>query len=1082
MFNNIFPLDIFPQGSLTSSVITTVWVGVFVVAFFNLRLGWVLSGLVVPGYIAPLIIMKPWSAGVIFVEAIVTFLIVRFLSDHLSRYGLWSSLFGRDRFFALVLASVIVRLIFDSWLLPLTGAWLESQWQIHFDYRNNLYSFGLIIIALIANLFWKTGFWRGSIPIIVTIGITYFIIRYVLMTLTNFTVSNLGYMYEDIASSVLASPKAYIILITSAFIASRMNLRYGWDYNGILLPSLIALQWYQPVKVLTSFIEAFVILSVAILVLRTPIFANSNIEGARKLLLFFNIGFIYKLILGYAVVWWFPETKVTDTYAFGYLLATLMAIKMHDKDIAARLTRATLQTSLTSVVIASAIGFSLTLLPTWNSSTDLTTISQHHTIKEISSEHLIDIIKKDKIEMYRYRGVTGVIAPLPGETETFHNALKLLLDFSQTRNEHVLLKAAALLSEVNYQIIRINKRYLYLREKQPSRGWGIYVLDPQSPNSLVVEAPAPLEERGTLEAATLLFDLSQARGLAIANARRSANADGSADVLRNPKSFYHNFHRALSRRDVLQVRGYTNERVRVLAGLRRDLSQIELPEPESALWVRASLPPSLDLVMLKNLTQNFRIEWNDAPFTNLQRETTREGFAELILNRDTIRRLMARASTDTQALNIQVSSQRIDGHLQQWLLHSKGNIAERGSNLYQAPQTWELLFFDEEILAPLWRVIESEYNEGMWSTEGENELNSISSSAAILGYQLVQYRHATSGNDYLILAESENSAQRRYWGTLVFRLGESQNYMIQVPRPLYETSSFEFGVSLFERVKANTLLIAGAHPLANLDGSADVVNITHATSLLTLAGQVLLRETNDAAMLVIQSRAYGHRRDSPSPNADMLVAIRDGEKEIANVTPLVGNLLSILQRDHLKFRLVDGSIETAGYEIGTNPQAMSLNATRNKEFVMLWGSPQARSSFRQQSEKRQEAAHFSALNISSHEIDLSRYVAQHQQNASGRPDKGLLAKLQQYQRDQNIVSLRALQNHWPHYHYQRIIDRDSQQSFLAVFEGTQIVLVANLAPRNFDQSMSVAKANFDTEKLQRFIDARMALLYFREGA
>ena len=35
-------LSLFPEGSLSGSVVTTVWVGVLVVAFFNLRLGWVL--------------------------------------------------------------------------------------------------------------------------------------------------------------------------------------------------------------------------------------------------------------------------------------------------------------------------------------------------------------------------------------------------------------------------------------------------------------------------------------------------------------------------------------------------------------------------------------------------------------------------------------------------------------------------------------------------------------------------------------------------------------------------------------------------------------------------------------------------------------------------------------------------------------------------------------------------------------------------------------------------------------------------------------------------------------------------------
>ena len=58
-------LPIFPEGGLASSVITTVWVGVWVLCLFNLRFGWVLSGLVVPGYLVPLIIVKPVSALVI---------------------------------------------------------------------------------------------------------------------------------------------------------------------------------------------------------------------------------------------------------------------------------------------------------------------------------------------------------------------------------------------------------------------------------------------------------------------------------------------------------------------------------------------------------------------------------------------------------------------------------------------------------------------------------------------------------------------------------------------------------------------------------------------------------------------------------------------------------------------------------------------------------------------------------------------------------------------------------------------------------------------------------------------------------
>ncbi|MDX2458150.1 MAG: poly-gamma-glutamate biosynthesis protein PgsC/CapC, partial [Gammaproteobacteria bacterium] len=318
-------IALFPHGALDSAVITTVWVGVAVVVFFNLRLGWVLSGLVVPGYMVPLLILKPWSAAVVFLEGFVTYVLVWWFSEGLSRFGYWSSLFGRDRFFALVLVSVVVRLVFDGWLLPGIGQWMSNELGLVFDYRNNLHSFGLVIIALIANQFWKTGLLRGLVPMTVTIGVTFVIVRYGLMNVTNFTISSMDYMYEDIASSILASPKAYVILLTVAFVASRMNLIYGWDFSGILIPSLLALQWYQPGQVLLTFFEAILILVIARLLLQTPWLRNTSIEGAKKLLLFFNINFIYKLLLAYLLLIFYPEYKVTDSYAFGYLLATLIA-------------------------------------------------------------------------------------------------------------------------------------------------------------------------------------------------------------------------------------------------------------------------------------------------------------------------------------------------------------------------------------------------------------------------------------------------------------------------------------------------------------------------------------------------------------------------------------------------------------------------------------------------------------------------------------------------------------------------------------------------------------------------------------
>ncbi|TMM48193.1 poly-gamma-glutamate biosynthesis protein PgsC/CapC [Qipengyuania marisflavi] len=354
-------LAIFPEGGLASSVITTVWVGVLVLCFFNLRFGWVLSGLVVPGYLVPLIIVKPVSALVIVIEAILTYLIVYLFSEKLAR-GRFPALFGRDRFMGLILASIAVRLLLDGFLLPQAADWIQLNWNREVDWESDLQSFGLVIVSLMANQFWKPGLGRGITTMVVVTGISWFLVRYGLMEFTNFRISGVTYLYEGLASSVLASPKAYIILVLTALYASHMNVRYGWDFSGILIPALIALQWYEPTKILTSFAEAIAIYLIARQLLKTPWLANATMEGANKVLLFFNISFALKLLVGWGLLWAGWNVKTTDFYGFGYLLSTLLAMKAHDKDIFPRLMRSTLQVSFVGAGAGNLVGLALAVL------------------------------------------------------------------------------------------------------------------------------------------------------------------------------------------------------------------------------------------------------------------------------------------------------------------------------------------------------------------------------------------------------------------------------------------------------------------------------------------------------------------------------------------------------------------------------------------------------------------------------------------------------------------------------------------------------------------------------------------------
>jgi hypothetical protein len=1073
-------IPLFPHGALDSAVITTVWIGVAVVAFFNLRLGWVLSGLVVPGYMVPLLILKPWSAAVVFFEGFVTYVLVWWFSEVLSRFGYWSSLFGRDRFFALVLASVAVRFVFDGWLLPGLGRWLTDELGLVFDYRNNLHSFGLVIIALIANQYWKTGLLRGLLPMTVTIGITYLIVRYGLMNFTNFTISSMGYMYEDIASSILASPKAYVILLTVAFVASRMNLIYGWDFSGILIPSLLALQWYEPGKVLMTFLEALLILVIARGLLQTRWFRNSNIEGARKLLLFFNINFFYKLLLGYLLLWFFPGVKVTDSYAFGYLLATLIAIKMYDKDIAVRLTRAALQTSLVGVAIASLLGFGLTLLPSaslWQGPGPATDVVARVQPLEDS---LIDRLRNDKVLLYRAQESGPMPQLLTTELQAFTRAIELIDSYRRDPSSVQLEQAAVHLAELDYELLQLEGRYLYLREAAPVRGWGMYVIDTRGSNRLMVEVPAPVDERGTYEAGTSLFINTRAGALAIAGTRRDSNSDGASDVLLNRETLFHIFHSTLARRDVLQVRGYTVETARTDAAVRDQWVTSGIAALQNTLWIKSALPPGLNLAQLKSMLGDLEVEWRPLPGSNRQRETTRRGFAELLLNEAAIRKLRARFIPDRQEPLLQVTEQRIDGYLQEWLLGSKQQIAARGSDAYRPPATEQLLYFDEEIVTPLLNAADNYYRDGNWSTDGLEEIRTIEAAAATFGYRLQRYRHSRSGQDYLILHEDEAVQARHYWGTYVFRLGPAQGYLVQVPRPLFEINSFEYGVALFEQLKGRALLIAGAHPDTNLDGSANLVNIEHLRSLFSLVSQVLLREAGEAPMMIVHSRAMGYRMDTPVPEASVLVSFAEGSFPGKGENALSKGLLAALQADGLSYQYVDGRPETAGYEVGNVPQSLYLDATRNKGFGVLWLTPAVRTAYRQQIENRQEQVRFNALGIASREADLEQYILQHAGDpASTAIPAQLRQSLAHYQSLADIVTLRRLQLQWPGHTWQRLIDRNSKQSFLAVFDAQQqLCLVANLNPQQPDRVIRVAAGDPDSRRIREFIDSRSGLLEF----
>src|SRR5260221_315292 len=96
---------------------------------------------------------------------------------------------------------------------------------------------------------------------------------------------------DVIAASFLASPKAYIFLITGAVLAAASNVRYGWDFNGILVPALLSLVIIEPVKFAATFGEVAILLATSAILLKVTPLGRANIEGPRRTVFFFSIDY-----------------------------------------------------------------------------------------------------------------------------------------------------------------------------------------------------------------------------------------------------------------------------------------------------------------------------------------------------------------------------------------------------------------------------------------------------------------------------------------------------------------------------------------------------------------------------------------------------------------------------------------------------------------------------------------------------------------------------------------------------------------------------------------------------------------------
>ncbi|MFF5235335.1 discoidin domain-containing protein [Dactylosporangium sp. NPDC000521] len=126
-----------------------------------------------------------------------------------------------------------------------------------------------------------------------------------------------------------------------------------------------------------------------------------------------------------------------------------------------------------------------------------------------------------------------------------------------------------------------------------------------------------------------------------------------------------------------------------------------------------------------------------------------------------------------------------------------------------------------------------------------------------LGYQLIEYLDQPTGRPYLVLREQVPC--QRCWGLLVMRRDAYRDAVVEVPHPLHDLRTPEFGLDALRRLDATAFLMAGAHRYANGDGSlvSDMARNDH--SLF----QRLHQDLTTASTHVLQYHGFAARTGYP---------------------------------------------------------------------------------------------------------------------------------------------------------------------------------------------------------------------------
>lgn len=784
---------------------------------------------------------------------------------------------------------------------------LTKYINVDFFYHGGLYSIGLVIVALIANQFWKNGLRKGFPELLIILSITFLIIKYLLIKFTNFRLSEVAYLYESLATSITASPKAYIILLTTAYIASRMNLLYGWEFSGIAIPALLALLWYYPFEILISILEAVIIFATVSFILKTPLFANATIEGARKILLCFCVAFLYKLILGFILPLFLLDIQVSDFYGLGYMLTSFIAIKMYDKQLGGRLIGATLITSAFSVIIATVIGYMLTFLDSKgiqnqrDYAEELSSISGE---KEEKTRKLISFVLNHISSLYDPAG--KVEQNTPKDITNFSTALGLLDNYLHGQTVQNFTKIPSALQKIQYKIKKLDDKYIIFYNQPTAPNKGIFIISTAPALNYIAIVPYPIRSLELTAAALTLLTLGKVKAVAIA---------GKSKNILETDYFFNSYLFPF----ILYLQKQNKELFFFDSTILKEKNNLQ----ENYLWTAVKNKESiLNNLFAPSLEFN---QYKELPYQFADNRILK-GKTVFFLSEDGISKILPADFSKIEEAHNSVFSIK--------------NIGKTIKVISGALSIADCKFFDTKVISQIIEIIKN-------SKENiKKELMGLKLLANIAGYELKLLKISESPMQEYIELSPKTTAKTE--GIFYFKTNQYSPVILETTIPSQAVIKL---ISFLAKALNPQAILFGNLRYENEDRTALLLNTSlkiHTRSIFNLTRQAAIREIDSSlsrenvktakSILTIvhvsqldQSKKYASKTVYISTNKGITsyLELTKTEKEIYNV----------LKNSGFKINFVDGHKDTMGLEANHSKYTKYLDETANTSFMILWITP-----------------------------------------------------------------------------------------------------------------------------------------------